>query len=151
MYRVSGSQLEDVKKALGDAGIELYRIEGHEVFVAERVRFHIMDSGIRVFAEGPLRVRFTVRSQQSDFPHLAPDALLARVRAAVGEDCAARGFSEASSRSVKVADPVDSNKVLDVWHEVTYEKETEDLAGAIEDVRWALEIEKYVKLEPRGS
>ncbi len=34
--------------------------------------------------------------------------------------------------------------VLDVWHEVTYQKDLEDLAAVVDEVRWALSIEKYV-------
>ena len=46
--RSSGLDVQGLKKALTDAGIEIYRIQGTTLQIAERVRLHIMDSGIRV-------------------------------------------------------------------------------------------------------
>ena len=139
---MSKADLQSVKKALVDAGLEIYRAQGQEVQVAERVRLHLMDSGVRVQLE-PLAVSFTCRSQRSDFPNVAPTDLFEKVRAKVGTDATARGFVEAKASTTEVKDPVDGAKVLDVWHEVTYAKET-DVATLVDEVRWALAVDKYV-------
>ena len=139
------SNVASIKEALETAGIEIYRSTPGEVHVAERVRLHIMDSGIRVLTpdEQPLCVRFTARSQRSDFPNAQSEDLFSRVREQVGEPALARGYEESEMHVREVTDPVDESRILDVWHEVVYEKATgiEDL---IDEVRWALDIEKYV-------
>ncbi len=145
-HHVSTADLERVKQALLDAGVEIYRTrqgEG-EIQVAERVRLHIMDSGVRICVGSPLRVRFTARSQQSDFPNETPEHLFGRVRDLVGEDADQQGFAEATTSTVEVKDPVDDHKILDVWHEVTYEKTVDSVNDVVDEVRWALLIEKYV-------
>lgn len=140
---MSTLDVKSLKNALIDAGLEIYRAGDSEIQVAERVRLHIMDSGIRVGVEGT-HVRFTARSQRSDFPNDASDDLFARVRGSVGENAGARGYVETDSATVEVKDPVDDSKILDVWHEVTYEISTQAVEAVIEEVRWALGVEKYV-------
>lgn len=134
-----------VKAALEKAGVEIYRVRAEEIQVAERVRLHIMDSGVRVIvSDAKAWIRFTVRSQKSDFPNAPPDELFDRVRRRVGDGANQRGFAEKESRVHQVTDPVDENKVLDVWHEVVYEKSLATSDEVVEEVRWALEVEKYV-------
>ncbi len=133
-----------LEKALVDAGLEIYRTEQNEVQVAERIRLHIMDSGVRVLVAEHFTVQFTARSQRSDFPNDAADDLFARVRSKVGEGAGQRGYIEKAHATVEVKDPVDDNKVLDVWHEITYAKATSPLSAVVEEVRWALDVDKYV-------
>ena len=142
--KVSKPDVQRVKQALIDAGVEIYRADDAEIQVAERVRLHIMDSGVRVELGTPARVLFTVRSQRSDFPHAKPDELFDKVRGSIGEQASLRGYAEHDATTVEVKDPVDGAKILDVWHEVTYVKDLADLGALVEEVRWALEIEKYV-------
>ncbi len=141
---MSTADVPALKKALITAGFEIYRYEGSEIQLAERVRLHIMDSGVRVRAGSALVVEFTARSQKSDFPHAAPDDLFDRVRATVGGPAHAHGFSEKAFVTVEVKDPVNEKRVLDVWHEVTYAKSAENLESIVDEVRWALGVEKYV-------
>ena len=134
-----------IKRALETAGIEVYRAMPNEIQVAERVRLHIMDSGVRVvLIDGRAAIRFTARSQRSDFPHAAAEELFERVRSSIGRPATERGYIEATSGIRQVLDPVDSTKVLDVWHEVTYQKSTDAGDELITEVRWALTVEKYV-------
>ena len=56
-----------------------------------------------------------------------------------------RGYEELSSEIVEVTDPVDEARVLDVWHEVTYRKPLAAVGDAVAEVRWALDLEKYVQ------
>jgi len=133
-----------LKEALLGAGFEVYRATASEIQIAERVRLHIMDSGVRVLASEPLMIRFTARSQRSDSPHLDRDALFARVRDEVGGGASERGYREAEAATVEVKDPMDEAKILDVWHEITYERSLETLEGLIEELHWAIHVEKYV-------
>jgi hypothetical protein len=141
---VSSPDVQSLEKALVAAGVEIYRSDDREIQIAERVRLHIMDSGVRVTTTGAPAVKFTVRSQRSDFPNAEPDFLFARVRASVGAQATERGYEEERTATVTVTDPVDATKVLDVWHEVTYVKAAEHLDDVVDEVKWALAVEKYV-------
>jgi hypothetical protein len=124
--------------------MEIYRAEAQEIQIAERVRLHIMDSGVRVRLGDFAAVAFTARSQKSDFPNARPDDLFEKVRGLIGTAASPRGYVEAGASTVEVKDPVDESRVLDVWHEITYEKPAGDVQAIVDEVRWALEIEKYV-------
>ena len=138
------ADLSTVQSALHQAGVEVYRTEDQEIHIAERVRFHIMDSGVRLRLRDHARVSFTARTQRSDFPNEMAEQLFERVRSMVGESAGARGYAEADAKTVKVLDPVDDSRVLDVWHEVTYQKAIDDAEAAVEEVRWALSIERFL-------
>jgi hypothetical protein len=135
---------KQIKTELVAAGFEVYRTRPDEVQVAERIRLHIMDSGIRVFLKDAVHVAFTVRQQRSDFPDVLPETLMDRARREVGVAAKGRGYVETQAGSVEVKDPMDATRVLDVWHEVTYEKAIPDVATAVDEVRWALSIERFL-------
>jgi hypothetical protein len=137
--------IQDIQQALSDAGVEIYRAGDHELQIAERVRLHIMDSGVRVVLNGGLIVQFTARTQRSDAPSAHAADLFRRVREEVGEQAGSRGYRESHAEIVEVKDPVDQARVLDVWHEVTYRKPLAAVADAVIEVRWALDLEKYVR------
>ncbi len=154
------TDVKQLKAELSSAGIEIYRTKKTEIQIAERVRLHIMDSGVRLQvldtdagADNPasspsgerLRVVFTARSQRSDFPDVAVETLFEKVRAAVGPPASARGFAEQSAGTIEVKDPMDAARVLDVWHEITYQKDTEDTNAALDEIRWALGVERYIQ------
>ena len=145
---VSKPDIEPVKQALLGARVEIYRSTDEEIQIAERVRFHIMDSGVRVQLTGKPRVLFTARSQRSDFPNADPTDLFSRVRSHVGHQATKRGYFESGARSVDVNDPVDETRILDVWHEVTYAKDATSIDEVVEEVQWALSVEKYVAGSP---
>jgi hypothetical protein len=144
------TDVKQLKAELTAGGIEIYRTQKAEIHVAERVRLHIMDSGVRVrIVAAPsgeqLRIGFTARAQRSDFPDVEAATLFEKVRHAVGPAAASRGFVEAGAGTVEVKDPMDAAKILDVWHEVTYEKDAPDTAGALDAIRWALALERCVQ------
>ena len=141
---VKKENLQTVKRALIDAGVEIYRTRADEIHIAERIRLHIMDSGIRIVFADEAKVVFSARSQRSDFPAETENALFEKVRSTVGRAASERGFSEVSANTVQVKDPVDNEKVLDVWHEVTYSRAVSDIASAVADVQWSLALEKYI-------
>jgi len=138
-------KIQDIKKALADAGVEIYRSEAGELQIAERVRLHIMDSGVRVVLNGELVVLFTARTQRSDAPSAHADDLFRRVREQIGAQAGSRGYEESRAEIVEVKDPVNEARVLDVWHEVTYRKPLAGVHDAVAEVRWALDLEKYVR------
>lgn len=134
-----------LKETLVAAGLEVYRTRPDELHVAERVRSHLMDSGIRIAksAEG-FEVRFIARTQRSDYPGAAPDLLFARIRERVGVPALANGFAETSSGATDVKDPMDAARTLDVWQEVSYARGVASVDEAIDAVRWALGIDRFV-------
>jgi hypothetical protein len=148
MFSVSGLEetltIQDIQQALADAGVEIYRTDDRELQIAERVRLHIMDSGVRVVWNRALVVQFTARTQRSDAPSAHSDELFRRVREEIGEQAGSRGYEESHAEIVEVKDPVDEARVLDVWHEVTYCKPLAAVGDAVAEVRWALDLEKYV-------
>lgn len=142
---MSSSDLKQVKEELAKAGVEIYRTRPPaEIHVAERVRLHIMDSGIRVRLSEGLIVSFTARTQRSDFPADSAEDLFAKVRQAVGASAGERGYEEEAAQTVEVKDPMDDTRVLDTWHEVTYAKSLDSLEAVLDEIRWALGVEKYV-------
>jgi hypothetical protein len=149
VFSVSGLEetltIQDIQQALADAGLEIYRTEDRELQIAERVRLHIMDSGVRVVLNRGLVVQFTARTQRSDAPSARPEELFRRVREEIGAQARNRGYEESGAEIVEVKDPVDQARVLDVWHEVTYCKPLAAVGDAVAEVRWALELEKYVR------
>ncbi len=133
----------ETKKALIQAGIEVYRTRGDAVHVAERVRENlIMDACIRVESAGPA-VLMVVRSQRSDFPGDGEEALFQRAFA-LTEPARARGYVEVDRIVTPVNDPSDPSRTLDLWCEISLRLMVEDLAAAIEEVRFALTLDKVV-------
>ena len=135
-----------IKESLVQAGIEVFRTRPDEIHIAERVRSHMMDSGVRLHfdAEGKFEVRFTARAEASGYPHVASSELLQRVREVVGVLAVSEGFGELSACSVDVKDPSDKDRTLDVWHEVAYTKHAVDLDEAVRLIQWALAVDRYV-------
>lgn len=139
--------LDGLKQAVLDAGFEIYRIQGGEIRLAERVRMHLMDSGVSVTLHSNARVSLTVRTQRSDFPMTPAQDLFERVRNTIGKTIEARGFHEVRAETRDITDPVDASHLLDVWHELTFAKETPSMVGMVDDLRWALSVPKCV--DPR--
>jgi hypothetical protein len=136
--------MDRLKQAVIDAGLEIYGINGSEIRVAERVRMHLMDSGVSVTLRANAQISLTVRSQRSDFPVAPAEELFKRVRDTIGRTIEAQGFREVQAKAREITDPIDESHVLDVWHELTFTKDAQSLAGVIDDVRWALRVPKCV-------
>jgi hypothetical protein len=131
-----------VKRALVDAGFEVFRTRGDEIVLAERPRENlIMDSGVRLLVADPLEVRVVFRVQKADFPNEDDVRLFERVRILATSSLPA-GFSEQGTSVMRVADPGDPERTLDVFYEVTYAKIATELSHAILEVKFALGLEK---------
>jgi hypothetical protein len=139
--------IQDLKRTLVAAGLEIYRTRPDAVHLAERPRDNqILDAGIAVRpVDGALEVRVVMRAQRSDFPGDAAPALYERVREHAHADLTARGFVEAESREQRMLDPGDKSKLLDVWYELVFARKFADAAAAIDEIKRILPLEKYVK------
>jgi hypothetical protein len=131
----------EIKKALLQAGFEIYRTRADVVHVAERVRENLlMDSGIVVGAE-PLRVGFLVRAQRTDFPGAADEHLFERARS-LAAHAVARGYAEGGANVRLVRDPGDEDRTLDTWCEIQFERPVESLEVVVAEVGFILSLEK---------
>ncbi|HSN98483.1 MAG TPA: hypothetical protein VLS89_09295 [Candidatus Nanopelagicales bacterium] len=136
----------EIKKALREAGVEIYRTRGDVVYIAERVRENLlMDSGIHVDAQHG-KVGFMVRAQRTDFPGVPDDQLFERARK-LGEPALARGYREAGAEQREVRDPGDGERTLDTWCVVHFEKPVDSIEGAIGEIRFALTLERAASPE----
>jgi hypothetical protein len=131
-----------VKKALVEAGLEVFRTRGDEIVLAERPRENlILDSGVRLRAGANLEVRLVVRAQRADFPNDDDAHLFERARGCAGRAVAA-GFSEVEATTTRVTDPGDPARTLDTFYEVTFAKHAPSLPDAVTELRFALGLEK---------
>jgi hypothetical protein len=135
---------EVVKTAVLEAGFEVFRAKGDTIQLAERVRSHLMDAHVAVRIADAATISFIVRSQRSDFPGDDSEELFARVRRAVADKARQNGFEESAAASRAINDPVDDGRVLDVWHELTFSKSTQDLKQLVADLQCALDMPKCV-------
>jgi hypothetical protein len=131
-----------IKKALIDAGFEVFRSRGEEIVLAERPRENlIMDSGVRLRLSDPLEVRIVLRVQKADFPNEDDSHLFERVRK-LAEPALTEAFAEVSTAVTKVNDPGDAERTLDTFYEITYTKPVPALDDAIVVLRFAVGLEK---------
>lgn len=143
--------IQELKRTLVAAGLEIYRTRPDAVHLAERPRDNqILDAGISVRPAGDdaLEVRVVMRAQRSDFPRDPVEALFERVRELAADDILGRGFSEIEAREQRMPDPGDKSKTLDTWYELVFARTFPDVESAIADIKRVLPLDKYVKGAP---
>jgi hypothetical protein len=136
------STASNLKRALVDAGFEVFRTRGEEIVLAERPRENlIMDSGVRLIAREPLEVHVVLRAQKADFPNEDDAHLFGRVRT-LAATILAHGFTEKATAQSRVHDPGDPTRTLEVFYEITFSKTTPALDDALDTLKFALALEK---------
>jgi hypothetical protein len=131
-----------IKKALVDAGFEVFRTRGEEIVLAERPRDNlIMDSGVRLRVGEPLEVRVVLRAQKADFPNEDDARLFERVRK-LAAPAVSDGFAEVGTSVTRISDPGDAERTLDTFYEITYAKRARAFDDALVELKFALSIEK---------
>jgi hypothetical protein len=139
---------QQIKKALVAAGFEVFRTQGDDIVVADRVRENlIMDSGVRLSAPGndeEMQIKVVLRCQRADFPGEDERTMFDRVRS-LARPALAQGFHEISCIATKVTDPSDEGRTLDTFYEVTFAKDVGGLEAALDELRFLLGIDKTVK------
>jgi hypothetical protein len=134
-----------IKRALIEAGFEIFRTRTEEIVLAERPRENlIMDSGVRLRLAASLEVRVVLRAQKADFPNEDDARLFDRVRGLAGGAVDA-GFVEVGTAVTPVSDPGDAGRTLDTFYEITYAKPTAALEEAVSALKFALGLEKRVE------
>jgi hypothetical protein len=132
----------ELRKALIAEGFEIYRTIGAAIVLADRVRDNlIMDSCVSVVSGAELCARFIVRTQRSDFPSETEEQLFQRARNHVLQ-AEARGYAEVEASVVPIHDPGDRSRTLDTWYEVSFQKRVSDLTELVEELRYALSLDK---------
>jgi hypothetical protein len=133
---------QQLKKALADAGFLVFRTQGDDIILAERVRENlIMDSGVRVRASSPLQVRVVMRAQRGDFPGEDDARLFDRVNK-LADHARSSGFTEVERTVAPIIDPTDAKRTLDTSCEIVLSRPADALDGALDGVRFALGLEK---------
>ena len=134
--------LQELKKALTQAGFEVYRARGTEVQLAERPRANlIMDANVSIVLGEPFRVRLVLRAQKADFAGEDDESLYQRALT-LGESTRERGFVEAERHPRPMPDPGDPTHILDVWYEVVLERSIETLDDVLAELPALLRLEK---------
>lgn len=135
--------VKDLKRALIDAGMEVFRVRDDEVHLAERQNVQLMEAGVRARIGGSARVSVVARAQRNDAPSLSEGAAfeLVRQRLSALRDA---GYTEVSAASRELRSVSDPNHVLDVWYEVTFERSVGSLEEAVAETKRALAAERYV-------
>jgi hypothetical protein len=139
---MADSNTTHIKRALVEAGFEVFRTRGEEIVLAERPRENlIMDSGVRLRLGESYEVRIVLRAQKADFPNEDESHLFERVRK-LAEPALSDGFAEVSTTVTRVADPGDAERTLDTFYEITYSKRAGALDDALSELKFALGLEK---------
>ncbi|HEX3771455.1 MAG TPA: hypothetical protein VHV30_11340 [Polyangiaceae bacterium] len=131
-----------IKRALIDAGLEIFRTRSDEIVLAERPRENlIMDSGVRLRWSSSLEVRVVLRAQKADFPNDEEARLFERVRS-LASGAVDAGFVEVGTAVTRVSDPGDAERTLDTFYEITFAKPAAALDEAVTQLKFALALEK---------
>lgn len=134
---MSDTSIEQLKQAIDGANLEIYRVEGDVILMAERVRMHLMESGVTVHTRTPPVITVRVRAQRSDFPTASDEALYQKVRDAIEAEAQQHGFEESGVEAREIRNPTNADDLLDVWYEVSYAKAS-SVSALVDDLRWAL-------------
>lgn len=132
----------ELKKTLTAAGLEIFRVQGSRIQLADRVRDNlIMDSGVCVvIRDDGLSVRFVTKAQAADFPTENESQLFERARSQA-DSAVQKGYRETETAIVPIKDPGGGTGTLDTWYEVAFERKVAE-GDLVAELRYALGLEK---------
>ncbi|MDB4932147.1 MAG: hypothetical protein JWM10_4631 [Myxococcaceae bacterium] len=134
--------VKELKRALVATGLEVFRVRGNEVHLAERQNLHLMEARVQVAGGGSPAVTVVLHAQRSDAPKMDPASLLDVVReraAGLRSD----GYEEVDARPREICS-VNDGAVLDVWYEVTLRRGVSSLDEAVSEAQRVISVERYV-------
>jgi hypothetical protein len=137
------TSLRQIARTLAASGVEIFDQRDGELQIAERVRMHLMDSGVRIRAkDSRIEIVFTATASKAEHPSADPDDLFEMIRKTVGVAASAHGYREVGSSTTEARDPQCRDRVLDVFHGIEYARALDERAHLADEVRWALELDK---------
>jgi hypothetical protein len=134
--------VKELKRALVATGLEVFRVRGNEVHLAERQNLQLMEARVQVAGGGAPAVTVTLHAQRSDAPKMEPANLLEVVREHA-EPLKADGYLEVDAKPREIRS-VSDDTVLDVWYEVTLRREVASLDEAVSEAQRAIALDRYV-------
>lgn len=134
--------VKELKKALLETGLEVFRVRGDEVHLAERHNLQLMEARVRVAGGGSPTVTVVLHAQRSDAPRMEAEGMFREVRARA-EAFRQDGYEEVDAIPREICS-VNDGAVLDIWYEVTLRRGVESVAEAVREARRAIDTERYV-------
>jgi hypothetical protein len=139
--------VKDLKRALVATGLEVFRVRGDEVHLAERQNLYLMEARVQVAGGGAPTVTVVLHAQRSDAPKMDPKSLLEVVRERA-EVLKRDGYEEVDAKAREICS-VNDGAVLDVWYEVTLRREVSTLDEAVAEAQRVISVERYVIPGPK--
>jgi hypothetical protein len=134
----------ELKEVLKSGGLEIYRVRGDHVFLAERVRENlILDAGVSV-AAATLEVTVTCRGEQTHFAGATDDTVFTHTEA-LGVPLLRDGFLEVLRRAVPMTDPMNAERVLDTFFEISYRKALPGPAEVVHTCKRVMTFERIAR------
>jgi hypothetical protein len=134
--------VKELKRALVATGLEVFRVRGNEVHLAERQNLHLMEARVHVAGGGAPAVTVVLHAQRSDAPKMDPASLLDVVRERA-EALRRDGYEEVDAKPREICS-VNDGAVLDVWYEVTLRRGVSSLDEAVSEAQRVISVERYV-------
>ena len=139
--------VKELKRALVATGLEVFRVRGNEVHLAERQNLHLMEARVQVAGGGDPMVTVVLHAQRSDAPKMDPSSLFEVVRARAA-GLKTDGYEEVGAQPREICS-VNDGAVLDVWYEVTLRRGVSTLDEAVTEAQRVISVERYVIPGPR--
>jgi hypothetical protein len=135
--------VKDLKQSLQSAGLELFRVRGDEVHLAERHNLQLMEAGVRARGGEHPAVLVVLRAQRNDAPHEGAAALFEMVRTRA-RTVLPVGFLESGTCVRELYNVSDPSQLLDIWYEVTFERPITHPEEVVTLALAVLTIERYI-------
>jgi hypothetical protein len=141
--RILVIDVKELKRALLNEGLEVFRTRGDEVHLAERQNVQLMEAGVRVRGGASPTVTVVSRAQRNDAPLVSPEALfdLVRKRSVALREA---GYEEVHAAAREIRSVSDPTQLLDIWYEVTWVRPVSALSEAVAEARRAMRTERYI-------